>query len=65
MQQAIERLKAVQACAQKSTAGLGHYEASMLLGKAYPGTPDGLSWVLFASLQLHADIERANACRRP
>ena len=39
MQEAIERLKAVQARAEKSAAGLGYYEASMLLGKAYAGWP--------------------------
>ena len=36
-QEAIERIKAVQKRAESSSAGLGYYEASMLLGKAYSG----------------------------
>ena len=38
-QEAIERLKKAQARAEKSAAGLGFYEASMLLGKAYTSWP--------------------------
>ena len=37
LQEAIERIKAVQKRAESSSAGLGYYEASMLLGKAYSG----------------------------
>ena len=36
-QEAIERMRAVQKRAEGGGAGLGYYEASMLLGKAYSG----------------------------
>ena len=45
-QEAIERLRAVQARAEQSAAGLGYYEASMLLGKAYAGWPQHLGEAL-------------------